>query len=68
MSVMLEPVWDQTQGETADVPQVDPVEPRPTEAHDPPKREPVRLFPCNMQVVVAPEDGGRRSRRGAMNL
>ena len=73
--IMLEPVCNQTSGEMADVPHVNPVEPRPTEAHDPPQREPARvpamlrrLFPCNMQAVVAPEDGGRRSRRGAMNL
>ena len=78
--VIPEPIWDQTSDETADIPQVDPVEPLPSEAHDPPQNEPAKVpamlkrpFPCNSlgknEAVVTPEDGGRRSRRrGAMNL
>ena len=78
VSVIPEPVWDQTPDGTDDVPQADLVEPLPIEAHSPPRGEPVkvpamlrRLLPCNSsgrnEAIVAPEDGGRRSRRGAMD-
>ena len=79
VSVIPELIWDQTPDETVDVPQMEPVELLPSEAHDPPQSEPARvpamlrrLFPCTLsgknEAVVAPEDAGRRSRRGAMNL
>ena len=78
MFVIPEPVWDQTPDETDDVPQADPVEPLPIEAHSTPQSEPVRvpamlrrLLPYNSsgknEAIVALEDGGRRSRREAMD-
>ena len=42
--VIPEPIWDQISDETADVPQVDPVEPLPSEAHDPPQNEPWKFL------------------------
>ena len=78
VSVVPEPVGDQTPDGTDDVPQADLVEPLPIEAHSPPRSEPVkvpamlrRLLPCNSsgrnEAIVAPENGGRRSRHGAMD-